>query len=46
MQPGGGGPRWGILIGMLGSAYIGWLTWYGGTPSEEIDYMDFMNNYL
>ena len=33
MQPGGGGPRWGILIGLLGVSYIGWMTWYGGEPS-------------
>jgi AFG3 family protein len=31
---------------MFASAYIGWLTFYGGKPSEEIDYMDFINNYL
>ena len=31
---------------MFATAYIGWMTWYGGKPSEEIDYMDFINNYL
>lgn len=46
MQPGGGGPRWGILIGLLGVSYIGWMTWYGGEPSQEIGYMDFINNFL
>jgi hypothetical protein len=46
MQPGGGGPRWGILIGFLGAAYISWLTWYGGNASQEISYMDFIQNYL